>query len=141
MTELRPQRPGTPSPVPSLFSAAYWDGCAQGELRYLRCTQCGVPIADAARICWRCHSRELRWEVSAGRGTLYSWTIVWRPQTPEFEVPYAVAIVNLEEGFSVVSAVIGCLPDELTENMGLSVEFHPSGDDTMLPYFRPIMPA
>jgi uncharacterized OB-fold protein len=138
MTLLRPQSPGTPAPVPSLFSAQYWEGCAQGELRYLRCSSCHLAIADAARICWRCHSRDLRWEESGGRGRLYSWTIVWRPQTPAFQVPYSVAIVQLDEGIFVVSSVIGCAPEDLAEGMELAVEFHPVNDAMKLPYFRPI---
>jgi uncharacterized OB-fold protein len=138
MTLLAPQRFGTPAPVPSLFSAPYWEGCAQEELRYLRCSSCHLAIADAARICWRCHSRDLRWEVSRGRGRLYSWTIVWRPQTPAFQVPYSVAIVQLDEGIFVVSSVIGCAPEDLVEGMELAVEFHPVNDELKLPYFRPI---
>lgn len=139
MTLLRPQPPGTPVPVPSRFSAPYWEGCARDELRFLRCSQCHLAIADAARICWRCHSRELRWEQSQGRGRLYSWTIVWRPQTPVFEVPYAVAIVELDEGIFVVSSVIGCRPDELIEGLEVGVEFHPISDNQKLPYFRPVV--
>ena len=141
MTLLRPQPPGTPAPVPSLFSAPYWEGCARGELRFLRCANCHQALADAPRICWRCHSRELNWEVSEGRGRLYSWTIVWRPQTPEFEVPYAVAIVDLAEGCSIISAVIGCTPEDLVEGMELAVEFHPNSDHLSLPYFRPVSPT
>ena len=138
MTLLRPQPPGTPAPVPSIFSAPYWEGCAEGELRFLRCAHCQLALADAPRICWRCHSRVLNWEVSGGRGRLYSWTIVWRPQTPEFEVPYAVAIVDLAEGCSIISSVIGCAPEDLVEGMELAVEFHPNSDRLSLPYFRPV---
>lgn len=138
MTVLRPQAPGTPAPVPSSFSTPYWEGCAQDELRYLRCSNCRLAIADAARICWRCHSRELGWEESQGRGRLYSWTIVWRPQTPVFAVPYSVAIVELDEGIFVVSSVIGCDPEDLAEGMALAVEFHPISDTMKLPYFRPV---
>ncbi len=138
MTVLVPQPPGIPGPVPSRFSAPYWEGCAQDELRYLRCSNCHQAIADAARICWRCHSRDLRWEKSQGRGRIYSWTIVWRPQTPVFEVPYSVAIIRLDEGIFVVSSIIGCTTEDLAEGMEVIVEFHPANDAVKLPYFRPI---
>jgi uncharacterized OB-fold protein len=141
MSLLGPQPDGIPDPVPSLFSAPYWDGCAQGELRYLRCSSCHLAIADAARICWRCQNRDLRWEVSAGQGRLYSWTIVWRPQTPAFQIPYAVAIVHLDEDIFVVSSIIGCTPEDLAEGMELAVEFHPINEGMKLPYFRPIADA
>ena len=137
MTVLRPQPPELPAPHRSLFSAPYWDACDRGELRFVRCAACGLALADAPRICWRCHSRDLRWEVSEGRARLYSWSVVWRPQTPQFQVPYAVAIVELEEGIRLVSAIVGCEPADLVEGMALIVEFHPSGPGRMLPYFRP----
>ncbi len=138
MSTLRPHPMGVPGPVPSLFSAPYWKGCAEGELRFVRCHDCGQAIADAPRVCWRCQRRDLRWEASAGRGTLYSWTIVWRPQTPEFEVPYSVAIITLDEGVDVVASVVGCEPEDLVEGMELVVEFHPISDEVALPYFRPV---
>ena len=34
-----------------------------------------------------------------GLGEVYSWTTVWRPQTPAFSVPYVAVIVELDEGF------------------------------------------
>jgi hypothetical protein len=77
------------------------------------------------------------WEVSAGRGSLYSWTVVWRPQHPSFHVPYAPAIVSLDEGPRVLSAIIGCEPEDLRVDMPLLVEFHPASDTIWLPYFRP----
>lgn len=137
MSTLRPQEPGIPTPLPSPTSAPYWEGCAAGELRFQRCRSCQTVIADAARICWHCHGRDLAWEVSTGRGRLSSWTVVWRPQTPEFHVPYSVAIVRLEEGFEIVSSVVGCEPEELTGGMELAVEFHPASSEIVLPYFRP----
>jgi uncharacterized protein len=137
MTLLRPQPPGTPAPVPSLFSAPYWEGCARGELRFLRCANCHQALADAPRICWRCHSRELNWEVSEGRGRLYSWTIVWRPQTPEFTVPYVPIIVELEEGWQLLSNLIGCEHDAVRVGLPVELELHRLTESITLPYFRP----
>jgi hypothetical protein len=37
----------------------------------------------------------------------------------------------------MLSAVIGCEPDELREGLRLSVEFHPASDEITLPYFSP----
>ena len=134
---LSPQHGELPVPVPSRFSAPYWEGCDLDELRFLRCGGCGQALGDAPRVCWRCHSRDLRWETSSGRGRLYSWTVVWRPQTPAFEVPYAPAVVEMVEGFHLMSAVIGCEPADLAADMALTVEFHPTAQGQKLPYFRP----
>ena len=52
-------------------------------------------------------------------------------------MPYAPAIVELDEGFRMMSAVVGCTPADLTAGMRLAAEFHPASDTIVLPYFRP----
>jgi len=90
-----------------------------------------------ARSCAACGGRALTWARSEGRGHLYSWTVVWRPQHPSFRVPYAPAIVELDEGFWLMSAIVGCEQEGLRADMPVIVEFHPASDDVTLPYFRP----
>ena len=99
MTVLKPQEGDIPLPVPGVVSRTYWEGCAAGELRFQRCGQCGGATHTPAVLCAHCTSTDLRWEVSSGRGTVYSWTAVWRPQTPAFEVPYVPLVVEMEEGW------------------------------------------
>jgi len=134
---LEPQAIGIPVPNPSAASKPYWDGCARGELLFQRCDDCATIALRPATLCGQCLSRSLSWVRSSGMGTLYSWTVVWRPQRPSFTVPYAPAIVTLEEGFRMVSSVVGCDPEELAADMPLAVEFHPASDEIFLPYFRP----
>jgi uncharacterized OB-fold protein len=138
---LRPQPIGIPVPNPSMASKPYWDAAARRELVYQRCDECGTIALRPASVCGNCTSRSLSWLPSAGTGTLYSWTVVWRPQHPSFSVPYAPAIVELDEGFRIMIAVVGCAPDDLAPGMRLAVEFHPASDDILLPYFRPTTPA
>ena len=100
------------------------------------------PVARAPcrafAVCPQCTATTLAWEQSAGRGTLYSWTVVWRPPHPGFVVPYAPAVVALDEGWWFLSAVVGCAPEVLREGLAVGVEFHPASDELALPYFRPI---
>ena len=70
-------------------------------------------------VCAHCHATTPVWEQSAGRGSLYSWTVVWRPPNPSFRVPYAPAVVRLDEGPWMMSAVIGCEPEALREGLPL----------------------
>jgi len=137
MTTLQPQAPGIPTGETSAGAAPYWEGCRHGELRYQRCDACGSANMRPAPSCARCGGRDMSWAVSQGRGRLYSWTVVWRPQHPSFRVPYAPAIVELDEGFYLVSAIVGCEPDDLRVDMPVEVEFHPAGDEITLPYFGP----
>jgi len=135
---LTPQAPGFPVPHPSDRSQPFWQGCEQGRLVLPRCAACGAPALRAFAVCAECNGTEVVWEESAGRGTLYSWTVVWRPPHPGFAVPYAPAVVALDEGWCFLSAVVGCAPEDLREGMALQVEFHPASDTVTLPYFAPV---
>ena len=79
----------------------------------------------------------MRWHKSSGRGKLYSWTVVWRPQQPAFRTPYAPAIMEVEEGWWLLTSVIGCDPEDLLAGMPLRVAFHPAGENIWLPYAEP----
>jgi uncharacterized OB-fold protein len=135
---LEPQAPGIPVPTPSPASAPYWDAAQRGELVFQHCDDCGTIALRPTTLCGNCLGRSLSWVRSAGLGRLYSWTVVWRPQHPSFTVPYAPAIVALDEGWFMMSAVVGCQPDDLQADMRLAVEFHQASDDIALPYFRPV---
>ncbi|MEY2431334.1 MAG: hypothetical protein QOC92_1059 [Acidimicrobiaceae bacterium] len=134
---LQPQTPGIPTGAHSAAAEPYWEGCRQGELRYQRCAECRSVNMKPARSCAACGAPALTWERSEGRGRLYSWTVVWRPQHPTFQVPYAPAIIELDERFWLMSAIVGCEPEDLRAELPVLVEFHPAGDDVVLPYFRP----
>ena len=44
---------------------------------------------------------------------------------------------KLDEGYDMVSAIVGCAPDDLADGMPLSVEFHAVSDEVTLPFFSP----
>jgi len=137
MSILLPQPVGIPAPRPSLHSEAYWDGCRRHQLLYQRCAECGYRGLGAFTVCAQCHATSPVWEASTGTGSLYSWTVVWRPPDPSFRVPYAPAVVRLDEGVWMMSAVIGCAPEALHDGLRLAVEFHPANGEITLPYFAP----
>jgi uncharacterized OB-fold protein len=137
MTLLEPQSEGIPLPHPSPASQPFWDGCERSELLYQRCSNCGRAIFIPALLCRFCGSRDLSWAQSAGLGAVYSWSIVWRPQSPAFSTPYAAAIIDLDEGYQMLSNVIGCEPDDIHAGLRVAVEFHLVGEGINLPYFRP----
>ena len=134
---LQPHSVGVPGPSPSALTKPYWDGCRRHQLLYQRCEDCGTAVFQPSTVCRQCLSRKLRWTPSAGRGTVYSWSTVWRPPTPSFEVPFVVAIINVAEGFQMLANIIGCEIDTLRVELPVAVEFHPIGEGHMLPYFSP----
>ncbi|WAC91511.1 Zn-ribbon domain-containing OB-fold protein [Mycobacterium sp. Aquia_213] len=134
MTALQPQTGPLPH-ASSQLSVPFWQGCQSRELRYQRCDACGLANFPPTEHCRQCLSAELQWAKSAGVGEIYSWTVVYRPVTPEFEPPYAPAIVTLDEGHQMLTNIVGVTPDELKIGMRVQVQFHVVGPDVTLPYF------
>ncbi len=132
---------GIPLPRPTALSTPYWDGCAEGVLRVQRCTRCSGYVFIPQPVCTHCQAGALEWVESSGRGTLYSFTTVHRPPRPEFEVPYVVAIVELEEGFQMLTNLVECAPDAMRIGMPVEVSFRQMSDEITLPMFRPAEPA
>ncbi|WP_077087070.1 Zn-ribbon domain-containing OB-fold protein [Mycobacterium rhizamassiliense] len=138
---LPPQSGAVPHADATTLTTPFWQGCAVGELRFQRCTDCNHPNFPPTEHCRMCASFNQVWERSTGRGRLYSWTVVNRPVTPAFVPPYAPAIVTLDEGYQMISNVIGVGVDALRIDLELRVEFHRVGDDALwLPYFTGARP-
>ena len=136
MTMLVPQAEGIPLPRSSPLARPFWDACKEHRLLYQRCARCDQAVFNPAPICPACLSRDLAWHESAGLGAIYSWTIAHRPMTPAFTVPYAPIIVDIDEGYQMVSNLVGCDTDVLAVGLRVRVDFHTIGAMT-LPYFTP----
>ena len=134
MSDAKPQ---IPLPQPTALSKPHWDGCREGVLRVQRCDGCGQLVFIPQPVCGGCLGTRFSWVESSGRGTLYSYTTVHRPQQPVFEVPYTVAIVELEEGWHMLSNLVDVAPEDVAIGMPLEVTFERKSDEITLPYFKP----
>ena len=121
------------------LTAAFWEHCARGELRFQRCASCGTWRHLPRPLCANCGSKEWSWQPSSGRGKIYSWTITHQPLLRNFPepVPYASIVVELEEGVRMVSGLRGLAPSELRLDLPVEVLFEDAGEDMRLPFFRP----
>jgi uncharacterized OB-fold protein len=137
MSELTPQHAAVPHAVPGPLTAPFWQGCADQVLLFQRCNACATANFPPAEHCRQCLSFDVGWQRSAGRGEVYSWTVVHRAATPVFETPYAPAIVTLDEGYQMLTNVIGVGVDEVRVGMPVQVDFREVSTDLWLPYFRP----
>jgi uncharacterized OB-fold protein len=136
-------------PVPDQASRGFYEGALAGRLMLLRCAKCGTymsptagagtPVESLRRRCVRCLSNALAWAPSTGRGTLYSFAIMHVVYDPSFagDVPYNLALVELEEGVRITSQVVGCPNDELEIGMPLRVTFERLSEDVAVPKFEP----
>lgn len=118
-------------------SRPYWEGLAQGELRIQRCNACSKAVFYPRSICPYCHADSLSWIVASGKGTIYSYTVAHQAFGPFAEdVPFVVAIVELEEGARMMSRIVDAPRERVTVGAAVSVTFERIGEDLTLPYFR-----
>jgi uncharacterized OB-fold protein len=128
-----------PIPNPTPETAPYWQGCAEGELRLQHCEDCGHVQFPPRRLCSGCFSQAVLWRKAAGTGTLRSWSMVTSPADPAFagEVPFMSALIELDEGPTMLSVVRNCAPESAHIGMRLEVEFEQRSEQIAVPYFHP----
>jgi uncharacterized protein len=129
-------RRARPQPTPE--TQHFWDGTRLGELRLQRCTQCAKPYFPPRPFCPACGARDVEVFRASGRGRLFSYVIHHRP-VPGFTPPYAIAVVELEEGPRLMTNITGCpqTPEALVLDMPVEVAFEKLDDEITLPLFRP----
>jgi len=128
---------GIPLPRPTALSKPHWEGCQAGVLRVQRCRDCAEYVFVPQPVCTNCLAETLEWVDSSGRGTLYSYTIIHRPQQPAFDVPYVAIIVEMEEGWHMLSNLKEAPLEVIEIGMRLEVLFERMSEEITLPYFRP----
>ncbi len=120
-------------------TAAYWAGCARHELLIQRCLVCGLHQFYPRLLCTACSARTLEWVRAAGRGVIKSFTIVRRAVSEAYapDVPYVVALIELEEGPTMMSNVVGCDVGEVRIGLPVQVVFDDWSKDVSIPKFTP----
>lgn len=128
-----------PAPVPDADSRPFWEGVANHELRIQRCRSCGRHVYYPRSICPHCHAAELDWVQASGTGVLYSYTVSRRPAGPGFaaDVPYVVALVDLDEGPRMMTNLVDVPPEDVAIGQRVQVDFREMSPGLTLPVFRP----
>ncbi len=114
----------------------YLEHCKKGELAYQVCTDDGKPVFYPRVVAPKTGSANLEWRVSKGLGTVYATTVVHYKGEP----PLNVALIDLDEGFRMMSRVEDLDPMQVKIGMRVKVRMHP-GDEKQPPYpvFTPLL--
>ena len=130
--------PGRARPEPTPETQHFWDGTKAGELRLQRCDACQGVYFPPRPFCPACGHRAVSVFRASGRGTLHSYVIHHR-KVPGFTPPYAIAVVELEEGPRLMTNIIDCpqTPEALVLDMPVQVAFQPLDETITLAVFRP----
>ncbi len=136
--------PKRPQPrFPEINTQNYWEGCQAGELRYQTCDDCNDVVFTPRMHCPGCGGVNLSVKVSKGEGAVYTYSVVRQNRMPAFIDlgAYAVAHIDLDEGFRMLSGIVGV--DDPTKDISIGqrvkVEFEKQDEgDYPIPHFRPI---
>jgi uncharacterized OB-fold protein len=130
--------PGRARPEPTPETKHFWDGTRDGKLLLQRCGDTGKAYFPPRPFSPYTGTRNVEVFEASGRGTLHSYVIHHRP-VPGFKPPYAIAVVELEEGPRMMTNIVDCpqTPEALVLDMPLEVAFTKMDDDITLALFRP----
>lgn len=121
----------------SALTQPFWEAASRRELVRPVCDECGNNFFTPQVACPACHSERWRYRTSSGRGTVHSFTVVHRAPTGDFDPPYVVADVDVEEGWNLMTNIVGCAAGGVRIGQRVAVAFQDVGDDAVLPVFAP----
>lgn len=138
MEVVRGQPWDRPKLAPGALDRAFFEAAARGELLYQRCSTCDHVQFYPRQICTACGG-DPAWATASGRGEVHTFTIVRQNGQPPFkdEVPYAVAMVQLEEGVRMMGGITGCPIEGV--HIGMPVEAYAveCAEGLAVPFWRP----
>ena len=109
---------------PVVTAKQFFESAREGTLTALRCGKCGELAIPPKEFCPACQQRAWQPVTLAGDGTIASYTVIRvAPRHRVSEVPYAIAVVKLREGVSLIGRIVDIPLDTLA--IGLPVRFRP----------------
>lgn len=129
-----------PLPEPGPESKPFWESCKKHTMEVQRCKDCGFYRWPPATVCANCLSMNLEWTRVSGKGKVFTFVIFHQRYHPGFaeDIPYPVAIVELEEGPRMVSNIVGCKNEEIKCDMPVEVVYEDVTPEFSLPKFKPL---
>jgi uncharacterized OB-fold protein len=109
---------------------------SERKLMAAKCKKCGTMLLPPRPMCTKCFSSDLEWFELKNEGKLLTYTVIHvSPKQFASFVPYAVGIVELEDGLKLPGMIRGVEPKKISVGMDLKVDF-----DTTIPSEWPTWP-
>jgi uncharacterized OB-fold protein len=114
-----------PRPIVDGLTQPYWDAAAEGRLLLQRCDACERYQWYPRAHCVQCGAADPAWIEAQGRGRLHTFTVLHKTPNPEFQgdLPYVLAIVELDEGVRVAANIVDVDHEELRCELPVEVTF------------------
>jgi uncharacterized OB-fold protein len=116
----------------------FWSKAAEGVLVVPKCSECMRTFWHPRPRCPHCGSERVEWIHASGSGVVHTFTIVRQSADPFFrtKVPYAVAMIDLDEDVRVMTNIVDTPLDALAIGMRVEVLFEDAGGSIAIPLFR-----
>lgn len=128
-----------PHPVPNNeWDDRFWQAIRRGRLELQRCAECGTFRHPPGPVCAHCGATTSEWVNSAGRGEVWSFTVIHPPTLPAFRerTPYGAVVIRLDEGVFMVSNLVDTPVEQLATGARVTVAITEVDDGVYLPLFR-----
>jgi uncharacterized OB-fold protein len=132
--------PDKPIPPVQPWGEPFWAGARERRLVIQKCVSCKKYVFYPRLGCPFCFSDRLEWVQASGRGTVYSYSVVRNNPPSSFmdDLPFVIAIVELEEGVRMMTNIVDCDPEVVDCDMPVQVTFERLNDEITLPKFKPL---
>jgi len=114
-------------PLPELTpeNTAFWTGGADDKLMIGFCADCNHAIHPPQLICPKCWSEAIESRPVPGTGTVYTYTVNHQPWAPGMQVPFTLAVVDLDgaPGVRVTAEVVGTDPESVAIGQTMRITF------------------
>lgn len=127
-------------PEASAASEHFWEATKQRRYLVQWCGACTRPIFYPRDVCPYCLGAEhLAWRESKGTGTVHAVSVQHRPANPTMtdRVPYAVALVDVDDGIRVMTNIVNVEPDAVAVGDAVRLTWEELPDGRNLPLFEP----
>ena len=124
--------------VPDELDAPFWEGCKRHVFLVHRCMVCGRAYWPAS-TCIDHGSSAMEWQPASGRAEVFTYTVVHHAYDRSMadKLPYAAAVVKLDEGPFFHTDILDCAADDVHVGMRVRVVFVAVDDEAVIPHFTP----
>jgi uncharacterized protein len=112
------------STQPPFTIEQFYKFLSEQKLMAGKCLKCGKIHLPPRTLCDNCFSQDFEWINVSGKGKLVTYTVIHvAPQQFQHLTPYAVGIVELENGLKIPGMIQGATQEQLKIGMDLNLDF------------------
>ena len=129
-----------PIPQPTETTRPFWDGLREGKIRLQYSPSSRQWVFYPRVLAPGTLADDLEWREISGAGTVYTYTIAYRPTAPAWSdrLPQIIVVVETDEGARIPSELVDVQPDDVRVGLRVAPVFDRSADgESVLLKFRP----